>query len=225
MQKFMNKQKKIEFLESEVSRLQSDLNTSNNNFENANTNHELALAALKKEKDELVESLEKDLERMEWLIDTQELKKLAKAYEEQEKEYGKGVTFWGKWLFWIAVIFLIYAGVSGFLAHGEPWSNKLEYYIIDLILFGVLWFCSSQYTENLNLKNNYANRKTLAQSFSNILNTLPENEPIKEKFIEKTTDILCATNPVSGKEPVLSKEATKQLFELIKLTTWKIPNN
>ena len=86
---------------------------------------------------------------------------------------------------------------------------------IDFILISAVWFCGAQYANTTKLRYDYANRKTLAQSFANILNNLDENTTIRDKFIEKTTDVLCAPSLVGDKESVLSKKIIKDTAEII----------
>lgn len=170
--------------------------------------------------EQLVES-KKEIERKDGQLNQKELKKLAKAYEDQEIEYNKDVSFWRKCLFYVGTVLLSSFYFSIIFSSGKVWYDKFEYYVGDIILLSALWFCASQFSDAVKLRNDYANRKTLAQSFSNILNSLPEDEQIKNKFIERTTDVLCSPSIVSNKEPVLSKEALKQTIELGKLITGK----
>ncbi len=116
---------------------------------------------------------------------------------------------------WVGLALLIYTVFSIFITHDLSWIESIKYYVIDIILFSALWFCVSQYSNTVKLKNDYANRKVLAQSFSNILNNLSENIDIKNKFIEKTTDVLCAPHAIGEKEPLLSKKILKDVAEII----------
>lgn len=162
-----------------------------------------------------VEILTEEVNQKKKQLDRKESKKLAQAYEEQEGIYKEGSEKWLKWLMWIGIALVTSTIISVYLSSDEKWYDKFEYYLIDVIFLSAVWFCGSQYSDQVRLRNDYANRKTIAQSFNNILNNLPEDEPIKSKFIEKATDVLCAPSPVSGKEPVLSKKVMKDTAEIL----------
>lgn len=162
-----------------------------------------------------MESLEQQIAEKQKQIDKRELKKLAEAYGEQEGiNKGEEKT----WLIRLAVVaglLLVSAVVSIWVTHNQSWVESIKYYVVDIILFSAVWFCGTQYSNVLKLKNDYANRKTLAQSFHNILNNLSDNPEIKAKFIEKTTDVLCAPVATGDKEPLLSKKVLKDVAEII----------
>jgi hypothetical protein len=163
-----------------------------------------------------IESMGAQLVAKDNEINKKELKKLSEAYADEEANNKKTVT---TWMFFVVVVFvllIVSSWVSVSLSHTKIWYERFEYYVADLILLSFLWFCASQYTDAVRLRNDYANRKTIAQSFNNILNSLEDNQDIKNKFIEKTTDILCAPAYASTKEPVLSKAAITQIIDLAK---------
>ncbi|MBI2623387.1 MAG: hypothetical protein HYW65_02315 [Candidatus Liptonbacteria bacterium] len=162
-----------------------------------------------------IETLKKEIAEKQVQLDRKELKKLAAAYNEQEGVYESAASRWLRVLIGVAISLVISAGVSIYLSVQKPWYEKFEYYVVDIILISAVWFCSSQYTYLVKLRNDYANRKTLAQSFHNILSNLPEDEPIKKNFIEKATDVLCAPSLSLDKEPVLSKKVFKDTAEII----------
>ena len=114
-----------------------------------------------------------------------------------------------------AAVLLAYGVISVLLTAGKPWLERIPYYFFDLIFIGAVWFCGTQYTDAVKQKNDYGNRKTIAQSFHNIMNNLPEDQEIKNKFIEKATDVLCAPSVVGGSEPILSKKVLKDVAELV----------
>jgi hypothetical protein len=168
-----------------------------------------------------IESLEDELEQAKLKLDQKEVKKLAKAYEEQEISYNNASKLWLKVLTVLGVILFISAIISIALPSNEPWYKEVKYYFIDIVLISAVWFSGSQYSDYIKLRNDYANRKTIAQSFHNILNNLVEDEAIKNKFIEKATDVLSAPSVATNKEPVLSKKVFKDVVEIIKASTSK----
>ncbi len=173
------------------------------------------------ERDEKIENLEEDNRSKQAQIDKRELKKLAEAYHEQENEYKKEADAWLKRLYYIAGILLLSAVISIIITHSQPWLESIKYYVVDIVIFSAVWFCGSQYSNATKLRYDYANRKTLAQSFSNILNNLTENPEIRDKFIEKTTDVLCSPSSVGDKEPLLSKKVIKDVAQIVRVATGK----
>lgn len=161
------------------------------------------------------EEKDEEISNLQGQLDRKEAKKLAKAYEEQEVIHGSGSRKWLWSLISVASLLVICTAISIWLSSNKIWYDKFEYYLVDIIFLSAVWFCGAQYTDQVRLRNDYANRKTLAQSFHNILNNLPEDEAIKSKFIEKATDVLCAPNPAGTKEPVLSKKLIKDIAEIV----------
>jgi hypothetical protein len=163
-----------------------------------------------------VSSLQDSLKEKQEELDLMGTKKLAVSFETQEGIYKRDQRFWLIGVASAALALLVYTVVSICLTSGTTWSDRVGYYAIEIILISVVWFCSAQFSEAKDLRHDYGNRKTLAQSFHNILNNLAEDGVIKLKFIEKTTDILCA--PVGGdaREPILTKKALKDMAEILK---------
>lgn len=229
-----NKQKaKIEELNTKISELNLEIEKLSNDFKNEKSQNKNILETKELEwktqnvaKEELhenekvslrstIESLKSQVEDQQGQLDRKELKKLAEAFSEQEQINKNEQKIWLISLCVAAGALVIYAVFSIFLVSGKPWPERITYYAIDVILISGVWFCIAQFTEASKLKNDYGNRKTLAQTFHNILNNLAEDQTIKTKFIEKTTDILCATVGYSGKEPILSKKVLKDTAEII----------
>lgn len=160
-------------------------------------------------------TLTNDLKEKQVQLDRKELKKLAEAFAQEEVSCEGNQKKWLKYLMYTTGALIVYAIISIYLTSGKIWFDRLGYYVIDLILISAVWFCSAQFTEATKLRHDYGNRKTLAQSFNNILNNLPEDEPIRAKFIEKSTDVLCAPAGLSGREPVLTKKLLKDSAEIL----------
>lgn len=192
-------------------------------LEQARTEFATKIAADKLEHDEEIEKLEdqiseltEDIAEKEAALHRKELKRLASAFNEQETDYKNESTFWLKCLGGLAGALVLSTLLSIWISSDKVWYDKFEYYLIDFILISAVWFCSSQYSNLIKLRNDYANRKTIAQSFHNILDNLEEDESIKDKFIEKATDVLCAPSFLIDKEPILTKKIVKDTLELAK---------
>ncbi|MCX6786228.1 MAG: hypothetical protein NTU85_00135 [Candidatus Kaiserbacteria bacterium] len=161
------------------------------------------------------EELNAEIEEKQNQLDRKETKKLAQAYEDQEVIYEIDAKSWLVRLTIVVGLLIVSTAISICLSSAKPWYDRFEYYLVDIIFLSAVWFCGTQYADQIKLKNDYANRKTIAQSFNNILNNLSEDLAIKNKFIEKATDVLCAPSPVSGKEPILSKKLIKDTAEIL----------
>lgn len=193
----------------ELDRLNRDWEDSHNSLKGQ---HGVEIENLKGE----ISSLNADLKQKQAQLDRKELKKLAAAYEVQEKEYQNDIKLWSKILFYAGAFFIAAAVASVYFSNGKVWYERIEYYLLDLIVFSIIWFSASQYSDYVRLRNDYANRKSIAQSFHNILNNLAEDELIKNKFIEKAVDVLCAPSPTSNTEPLFSKKVIKDTAEIIR---------
>jgi hypothetical protein len=216
----------------EIEALNTSITTDRKNNEDAVKNlnelHKNTIEKLEMEKnthilwlEEQIEEKNKEIKNQKIQLDIQETKKLATAYETQKKQYGEDVDKWSKAFFISIAILCWIAAFSVYQASWKPWYERFEYYVADLIFLSWIWFCGSQYSYHLKLRNDYANRQALAQTFHNIFTNLWEDADIKNKFIEKSTDILCAPSIINDKEPALSKEVLKQTIELAKLATNK----
>lgn len=218
-------EQQVEFLNTQIKTLETDHKTELSlkdkeweikiNASNAEFETEIS------ERDERIEELEEEVGNKQAQIDKRELKKLAEAYHEQENDYKNEAEIWLKRLYYIAGALLLSAIISIIITHNQYWLESIKYYVADIVIFSAVWFCGSQYSNATKLRYDYANRKTLAQSFSNILNNLEENPEIKDKFIEKTTDVLCAPNSVGDKEPLLSKKVIKDVAQIVSVATSK----
>ena len=149
--------------------------------------------------DNKIEERDNKIEELEEQRDLQETKKLAKAYEIQKDEYKENAEIWSRRLFWAAVLLTISTGLSIYFSYGKAWYDRFEFYIVDVIFVSAVWFCVSQYSYYVRLYTDFANRQALAQSYHNIINNTEDDE-IKDKFLDKTTDILCAKNDIEHKD-------------------------
>lgn len=206
------KQQRIDELELKVSSLKSELSSTKEEFKLKEEAHQNQVSDLENQ----LELLDEDIQQKQEQLDKRELKKLASAYKDQEDVYKKNTENWLTALVVVGLGLIISTAISIHLSSGKPWYDRFEYYLVDIIFLSAVWFCGSQYSNFTELRSDYANRKTLAQSFHNILNNLPEDEDIKGNFIEKATDVLCAPSVISTKEPVLSKKLVKDTAEIVK---------
>ncbi len=217
--------------------LRGQISIANQEKEQIKTDYERLSAEEKqsfiKEKEQLttrIKKLQSEKDAKQKQLDERELKKLAEAYSDQEKEYDKEARKWLKYLLYGFVFWLLTTGVVLLWKNGNEWIAKLPYLVLDIIPISAMWFCIAEFSYYSKLRNDYANRKTIAQSYHNIINSINEgeasegsesNEKIRNKFIEKAVDVLCAPSLVDSKEPVLSKKLLKDLLEIIKSVSQK----
>lgn len=204
-------------LEEKLSECESENRKLNNLLETNEKQFQEKIEKISEEKDNTITEQEEEIEELKEKIDIKESKKLAESYKEQEGIYKEDAVGWLKALVISVCVLIISTGAAIYFSYGKPWYQNVEYYFLDFIFISVVWFCASNYNDLVKLRYDYANRRTLAQSFHNILNNLAEDKDIKTKFIEKTTDVLCAPNVVTIKEPVLSKKILKGVTEILKI--------
>ncbi|MBI2439676.1 MAG: hypothetical protein HYV45_03720 [Candidatus Moranbacteria bacterium] len=201
-------------------KLESDLSSSKSDYE-------ARLASEKEERKNEKEQLEitlsdakKEIKNKQEQINSMELKKMASAYAIQEKEYGDNVKEWSKYLLLSALALTLSTFWSVIFASGKAWYDRFEFYLIDFIIISAVWFTASQYSYFSKLRNDFANRKTLAQTYQNILLSIIDissdsekeiNEETKRLFMSKATDVFCAPSIPEIKEPILSKELLKNV--------------
>ncbi len=128
-----------------------------------------------------------------------------------EKEYGK--WFWYVITAFIIVVITILVIVL--LAKDVSLSEKIGYYLIDIILITFLVFSLKQYSYYIKLSTDYGNRKTLAQSYFNIINTA-EDEVIKDKFLDKMSDVITAKAEVEDESYTIPEKILESITEIAK---------
>lgn len=209
------KQEISDLLKAQDAGHQTEINKINDESKQAAENKKIEHETKINELNVTIEGLKKELKETKTQLDRKELKKLAEAFDEQEKINKSDQKKWLVAVIVVAGILIAYAVGSIFLTANKPWLERLSYYAIDVILISGAWFCIAQFSESTRLRYDYGNRKTLAQTFQNILNNLSEDENIRSKFIEKATDVLCAPSGSGAKEPVLTKKVLKDVAEII----------
>ncbi len=175
---------------------------------------EVEKGVLKSEND----SLKNTITEKQGEINKMQVKKMASEYGNQEDAYLEDTIKWSKYLLLSALVLFLSTFWSVIFASGKAWYERFEFYLIDFILISAVWFCAWQYSYYVKLRNDYANRKTLAQTYHNILLSIGESEDpnenvinieTKKEFMKKATDVLCAPSIIEAKEPLLSKELLK----------------
>ena len=143
--------------------------------------------------------LKEDKQALEKKLDAQEVKMLASSFEDTEVKYKEEVFIWSKWLFLVTSLslFIIIVALALFDYLDLPLRSRLSFYAVSGILIYAIIFCSKQYSFYRNLMVDMRHRKTLAQSYYNILRSV-EDEPIKARLAEEVIKFI--TTPPHTKE-------------------------
>ncbi len=229
-----NIKKDLEKTGAELSSLRESLSAERTSWENEKNKLQeehteakrLLSQQIAEQESQLVKNKE-TIEEKQGQINTLKLHKMASSYEEQEINYTNDVKEWKGNLVFSLLCLVVLSLVSVTLALNKPWYERFEFYLADFLLVGAVWFCGSQYSYYTKLKNDYANRKTVANTYHALLLSLdkmtpedPEyniNKETKDKFMSKALDILCAQSIQDNKEPILTKKVLKDAAEISKL--------
>lgn len=224
---------KIGELENEKVALNNKIAELTNQFEQAKNDFENNKQQIIKEKDNIlltkeaewkattdqsnqeIKKLKSDLEQKQKELNSKELKKLAQAYKDQESNHEAQAKKWFKYV-WVnfAVVVLGTALIIHY-THSVTWSEKIGYYLVDIVLITSLVFTLKQYSYYVKLSTDYANRKTLAQSYQNILNS-EEDVNIKSKFLEKATEVLTSPAEVTEESYTIPEKILESVTEIAK---------
>lgn len=210
---------RVEQLNAELSNQKANFETEKNNLNSENHNkldekqnaHNSEVSELNNK----IGELETDVKNKQKQLNDKELKKLARAYSDQEDHYELKSDRW----LWLVTLAFVAAGVGTiWIIHfsgGEVWHTKIGYYFADVLLITFLVFSLKQYSYYVKLKSDYANRKTLAQSYNNILNT-EEDIVIRSKFLESAVSVLAAPAEVKNESYTIPEKLLESITEIAK---------
>lgn len=173
------------------------------------------------ELEQQVESLTKENKDKQDQINKDELKKLAKAYLDQENNYKEERNNWFTYVKISFILLLVSVLISVIMSIGQNWYDRLEYYFINFVSLTFLVFSLKQYSYYNKLKTDYANRKTIAQSYHNILSSV-EDVDIKENFVNKAVDVLVAKSEVSDEANTIPEKVLEGVIEITKTLSKKV---
>lgn len=225
-------QREIKTLKEENQSISSSLKNQEESFavekENINKEFEDQLKRKEEEYNTKINELENKIRELEEQnkekqrqIDKRELKKLAEAYKEQEDEYKDNAEKWFKYVIGSFILLFLSVGFTIYIAKNEAWYDRIEFYLLNFIIITFLIFSLKQFSYFIKLKTDYANRKTLAQSYHNILSSAEDNE-LKPKFFDKATDVLCAKSDIKHESYTLPEKLLETFSEISKNLSKKI---
>lgn len=189
----MSKKRQVQLLEEEKIDLQNQLNSERQKNSEEISKLQGEITALKGEvvdtKSEL-EKKEEELESKQDQLNEKELKRLAQAYEKQELDYKKDIDRWFKFSLVSFSLVILSFLLSLYLGFGELWYDKIEYHIFNLITITALVVSLRYFSQFNKLRIDFANKKTLAQAYHNILSSTDDQE-IKNRFLDEVIKVLC----------------------------------
>jgi len=166
------------------------------------------LTNLKKEYDSVTE---KNTELSEQLRN-KELGRFASAYDIQEKEYKTQQDLWFRLSLWATVLLTVCILISivGSLDPSKSWYREPAFYMLDIIFLTLFVYALKQHSHLGNLRIDYANRKTLVQSYQYIIEDEPEDSEVRKKFLERASNIFSSevtlkSNDVTIYEALVAK--------------------
>ncbi|HBB43983.1 MAG: hypothetical protein UW27_C0002G0089 [Parcubacteria group bacterium GW2011_GWA1_44_13] len=185
-----NLRKDIELtqLMNQLVELQGRLDTQSANDKEtiASLNNEVGLAKEKAEK------LNEQIMLLNEEIRKKELSRFASAYSNQENEYRIQQDLWFKrslWSTFFLTASVLYSSFGSQLETAKLWYQEPSFYLLNFIFITLFVYSLKQHTHLGNLRIDYANRKTLAQSYQHIIEDEEEFEGIKSRFLERASDV------------------------------------
>lgn len=179
----------------EIFNLQEQLDKTKKEYAEQKTKDDNKINELETEKTKLIsekDDLSSVLEDTEEKLRVMELSRFASSYEKQELDYEKQQRFW----FRIGVVttgLLILSVLLSIL--GPKWFNlsvlwykEPGFYLLNFIFLTLFIYALKQHSHLGNLRVDYANRKTLAQSYQHIVEDEGHND-IKEGFLKNASEI------------------------------------
>lgn len=206
---------KNEELKNKIREFSTSLESQKKSHEEIVTRKENEFKVKKEELENKIKELEELAQEKQRQLNTQELKKLAVAYNQQEDAYSKDAKRWFRYVIVSFIALFISVGTSIYLASDVIWFKKFEFYLINFIIITFLVFSLKQFSYYVKLRTDYANRKTLSQSYHNILSSADDSD-IKPKFLDKATDVLCAKSEVRHESYTLPEKLLETLAEISK---------
>lgn len=165
------------------------------------------------------DSLRKQVQEKQNQLDKRELRKLASEYERQENDYRADQSSWLKYVVAGFALVVLSASFSVFVSFefhaSQNWGDKIDYYFINIALVTYLVFALRQYSAYKDLRIDYANRKTIAQSYFNILNSA-EDEVIKQQYISAAADVLVSKTKINDQAHTIPEQLIESITEIAK---------
>ena len=154
--------------------------------------------------DKEIETLNSTVKEKNRIIRENELRRFASAYASQENEYGQQRETWFGYslvatiLLTLSVVFSIAAPYRGWVE--GSWYQQPGFYLLNAIFLTLFVYSLKQHAYFGRLKVDYANRKTLAQSYQHVIED-EEDAKIQNGFLQEIVKVFAAV-PNHSKESV-----------------------
>jgi len=138
------------------------------------------------------EQLEEKVTELSDQLRKKELGRFASAYKDQEGEYKTQQDLWFKFSLWATGLLTLSVVASIFgplLLQENQWHEKSAFYLLDIIFLTLFVYALKQHAHLGNLRVDYANRKTLAQSYQYIIEDEAETSEIKTRFLDRAANV------------------------------------
>lgn len=139
-----------------------------------------------------IEELEEKNTQVNEQLRSMELSRFASAYKDQENEYKTQQDLWFKLSLGATALLTISVLISIFGPHVYPraeWFKEPAFYLLDVIFLTLFVYALKHHSHLGNLRIDYANRKTLAQSYQYIIEDEEETSEVRKRFLERAADI------------------------------------
>lgn len=210
--------KRIIELEKKVTDLQVEMTTNNTAHVDAIAKKDEQIGELETEKETLeeqVETLESAGKTKDEQIRTMELSRFAKEYKDQEDHYAKQQEKWFKRSLMAAAVLI--ASVLGAVFNVIPSANLYqdpEVLFLNAILLTLFIYSLRQHSHLANLRDDYANRRALAQSYQYMVekDETEDFSDIETKFFERAVEIFTRKPAARGKDIGIHDAIFTKLF-------------
>lgn len=164
------------------------------------------------------EALEEKNADLSEKLQEKELSRFASAYATQEKEYKEQQEKWFKLSLWATCFLVVSVLISIFGPHvleDAQWYKEPGFYLLNVVFITLFVYTLKQHSHFGNLRIDYANRKTLAQSYQYIIADEDETSAIRTRFLERSADVFSSkatphSNDVTVYEAVAAKLTGKE---------------
>ncbi|MBL7045514.1 MAG: hypothetical protein ISR99_00580 [Parcubacteria group bacterium] len=209
-----NKQEEIDYLNEQLRKHKAEDSASRQEIESG-------YRSVIDQKDENIKELNQELkqrlsemENKDEQIQTMELKRFAQAYADQESEYKTEGEKWFKYGFITSVLLATSVLASIFSVYipriSGTWYENPGFYLLNLIFITLFVYALKQHLHFGKLRIDYANRKTLAQSYQYIIED-EEDKDVAKRFLERAADVF------SSRADLTSGDVTPQEGFLTKM--------
>ena len=125
-----------------------------------------------------------------------ELSRFASAYRDQEFEYREEQNKWFKYVITASIFLTGSIMFSIFIPPHMPitgrWYQEPGFYLLDAMFLTLFIYSLKRHAHLGNLIVDYANRKTLAQSYQHLVESEDESAELESKFQERVAEIITA---------------------------------